>query len=183
MAKEEGEEALAHYKELAIRTYKWMEEVGAVHKEEEHTRHTVTVDEWAKNFGIYLNADGDPSLQSYGEWAHVKLEMIGLGFAIAISPRGHYIGEEGAQASNIIYHLIHALARIRSATLQMEKVKESGKYEAVRKQMRGRINPDKMLGLIEASRGVSTLGNYQFAASDDLLLLVAKTEENEKDKL
>jgi hypothetical protein len=183
MAKDEDEDALTHYKELAIQTYKWMENVGAVYDEEKHTRRTVTVDDWAKNFAIYLKADGEPSQNSYQEWAHVKLEMIGLGYAIAISPTGHYLGQEGEQATNIIYNIIHSLARIRRATLQLEKVKESGKYEAVRKQLRGKINPSKMMGLIEASKGVSALGYYQFEASGDLLLLVADTEEKGKDKL
>lgn len=40
-----------------------------------------------------------------------------------------------------------------------------------------------MMGLIEASKGVSTLGYYQFEASGDLLLLVADTEDKGKDKL
>lgn len=176
---------LVYYEDLAIRTFNWMMNEGAVRDKESKTRHTVTVEDWAKEFSIYLNDEGELTVQSHKEWQHVKIEMINQGKAIAVSPRGHYLGSKGEQATNVIYNIIHGLARIGRAREQMEAIKDSGRdqYLAAREHMRGKINPERVIGLIEASRGVSPLPNYQFTTSDDLLLLVAETEEQEKDKL
>lgn len=174
-----------YYLDLAIRTQNWMVALGAIHNNEKHTRHTITVDDWAKNFDIELNEEGNPTSTSHKEWQYVKLAMIEQGMAIAVSPGGHYIGGPGEQATNIIYNIIHGLARVGRALAQLEAVKSSGRnhYITARTHMRGKINPDKIIGLIEASKGVSTYPDYQFSASDDLLLLVAEIEEKEKDKL
>ncbi len=175
--------ALEFYESLAVDTYTWMKESGYERTEEEKeytsyggTLLTVTVHIWAKQFAVYLDEEGEPTSKSFREWQHVKLAMIHQGMAISLSSRGHYLGWAGEQATNIVYNIAHALARIGKATKQMEKVRESGKYLEVRKHFRGRIDPEKVIGLIEATKGVSALPHYQFEPTDALVLLVEKTE-------
>lgn len=172
-----------YYQDLGIRTHNWMKEIGAVHNYEKGTRNYMTIEDWAKQFDIELDEDGEVTISSYMEWQHVKLEMIEQGNAIAVTPmKGHYLGKNGEQASNVIYNIKYALARISRATDQLERIRISGRdhYIKSRKHMRGQINPENVIGLIKATKNVASLSQYTSIPSDELLLLISEVEEDEK---
>ncbi len=172
-------------KEYARRTLDWMHEMNAVDDEEKHTRGTITVKKWADQFQLPVDEEGNITRETNELWQHVKLQLILEGEAIAVNQRGHFIGRAGEQASNIIRNVRQAIALLRRSTEQWESVRISGEehFLAVRREMRGKLEPGKTIGLIEASKGVSTLPQHQIPLSNDLLLLVANTEKQEKDKL
>jgi len=175
----------ADVKEYARRTLDWMRKIKAVRDEEKMTLSTVTVKEWAEEFQLPVDINGNLAWETVELWQHVKLQLILEGEAIAVNQQGHYLGRNGEQASNIIRNITRAIALLRRSVTQWDGVRESGErhFLAVRKEMRGKINPQKAIGLIEASRGVSTLPQYQISMEDNLLLLVDKVEKQEEDKL
>jgi len=174
---------LTKIKELAGLTKKWMEDIGAIHDEEKKKRGYITVEEWAQQFLVELDEDGNPTWKTNEIWQHVKLQMIMDGEPIAITQaKGHFLGRPGEQATNIIRNVRQGLALIARATLQWENVKESGRYLEVREQMRGKFNPLPAIGLMKATKGVFP-DFHPPPPTEDLILLIEGTEKQKKDKL
>lgn len=171
------------YHDLAIRTEQWMRDIGAVWISKTETsgeipRH-MTVHEWAEQFDIALDDKGEPTWESGRVWQHVKLEMILDGIPIALHvARGHYIGEPGNQASNVIFNVAHAMARLQTAMSHLDAVKESGEWIDVLEKMKGKLIPERLLLLLDQTPGVIP-ERYAGVLGDELRLLMSGKDENE----
>lgn len=167
-----------NYTELALRTKKWMKDIGAVWDSKTEISGDIplhiSVEEWAEEFEFPLDEHDRATVYTQRAWQHTKLEMIQMGIPIAVHEfRGHYIGEDGDQASNVVLNVHHALARLDRAMIHLEAIKTSGKWNTCLPKFKGRLLPVGLKALLDKTPKVVP-EKYRGVPSDDLALLMNK---------
>jgi len=107
--------------ELAHETHAYMIMEGMV----KDSGSFLTVEQWALNFGFVKTDDegagtDDPRDMS-DLWRAVKMEMIRQGYPVAVQEiRGHYIGEAGDEATNVLLQRNQIAGRSKTAKEYIE---------------------------------------------------------------
>jgi hypothetical protein len=170
------------YTDLARQTEKWMKDIGATWIEKTEISGEipkfVSVQEWAEYFDFPLDENtGEVTQFTQNAWQHTKLEMILLSIPISVKAfKGHYLGKEGDQASNIFENVSQSLARLQRSMIQLEAIVEAGDYETCRKMFKGKIVPDQLHKLLKETPGVVP-EKYNGVPSDPLVKLLKKNNE------